>query len=218
MFRISTWKTGTICLLMLMVFCLPQSSAYPTGITGSAVDYGCSCHGEGTAADDVQVTWYVEGDWSVGSSLNITLSATSDVPGSMGGLNVQVNHGTLVAIDDSTQVIDGELTHTEAGTSERSWTFAWEPSTSSADLKLEAYVNTVDGDGNADADDHWAFSTHVEEGAIEIPPQIQNHGAGTGSLIWKGIGAGFVICFFILRWKPATGSLANREGMDDGHV
>jgi len=219
--RSGTTKLISTSLLMLFVALAPQGAAFPGGISGPVVDAGCTCHGGGVADADVQLIWHVNESWSADAPLHITLEAISDVPlsedGAQGGLNVRASHGTLAAADDTTQVVDGELTHTEEGNRARTWNFTWSSDGGRTDLVLTAAVNTVNGDGSADAGDRWQISSvEVATPFDEAPAQVQEHGAGTGNLIYKGIGVGLVICFFIIRWKPATGSLANQEAdVDD---
>ena len=208
-------------LLCLTVLISAQAAiALPTGITGSMVDEGCICHGGGVASDQVLLT--LEGlpdQWLPGESFELELRVVStDVAATpsvaRGGFNLRVNQGVLASLDETTQVEGEELTHTEIGNGFRSWNFTWTAVASGSGLlEIRAAVNTVDGDGQADADDHWVITTWTIQGPAVEPP-VQEVTVGTGARFYWAALASFFVAVLIILFKPEGGSKHERKAAE----
>jgi len=160
-------------LLLLVGSSITQVSARPSGI--SNVQFGCTCH-SGSASSDVTITLtWMWGDTIIPEqpcaddgpkyaanatrTIMVTITGGPNVTNSSvnhGGFNLVASAGTLSAIDNTTQIINGEATHTEFGNDQRSWQVNWTaPSDTSQDITFTAHGNSVNGDGAASSDDKW---------------------------------------------------------------
>ena len=92
-------------------------------------------------------------------TLTVTIAGGPDVTiesVNQGGFNLVASGGTLAPTDNTTQIMDGEATHTAEGNDQRSWQVNWTaPSDDSQDITFTAHGNSVNGDGSASSEDHW---------------------------------------------------------------
>ena len=155
-------------IVLVAMLLAPSMQAMPTGI--SNVETGCTCHA-GSPSSDVSVFMTLAN----GSALPETYNAAETYsflvgftggPGdvaaetqeNMGGFNLVASKGTLASIDDSSQLMAGQLTHTESGNDQTSWAIEWtSPASGTSSFTLTA--NSVNGDGSPSDADHWAQST-----------------------------------------------------------
>jgi hypothetical protein len=166
----------SITVLLLAASALAPASARPTGI--SEVPNGCVCH-SGSPAEDVQVTLdgvpqsYAAGDEF---TLTVTIAGGPDVTiesVNQGGFNLVASGGTLAPTDNTTQIMDGEATHTAEGNDQRSWQVNWTaPSDDSQDITFTAHGNSVNGDGSASSEDHWNKVAVTLDGVT--PPSVSD--------------------------------------------
>jgi|ETNmetMinimDraft_1059919.scaffolds.fasta_scaffold00855_9 hypothetical protein len=202
----------SVLLLFLM---LPIGQAYQGGISGGVISNGCSCHGDGVASDNVEIAINgLPGNWNYSQSYTFTISATTDVSATnglpQGGLNVMSNIGSLSSLDNSTQIQNLQLTHTDEGNEVRNWTVEWHaPSSGHANLELRIIVNTVDGDGVPDSDDHW----NVETISVLGPTTEPVHGNDADSLFSSQLPMIVLLISIILiiNFKQIFGSLSNAK-------
>ena len=115
---------------------------------------GCSCHGEQPSAE-VQVRldgW--PAIYSPGDAYPLTVTGEGPVPGSEGGLSVDVTKGSLSSADPLVAANGNHATHT--GPDERSWPLLWTaPPEDSGNVRFTVYVNLVNGDGSDGPEDLW---------------------------------------------------------------
>ncbi|PXY76909.1 MAG: hypothetical protein CXX81_13415 [Methanobacteriota archaeon] len=144
-------------LLLLVGSSITQVSARPTGI--SNVQFGCTCHSS-SATEGVVVTLDgVPDNYLSGESFTFTITITggpSQGAENYGGFNLVASAGTLSPFDNTSQLMDGEMTHTEFGNDQRTWQVNWTaPEDNTADITFTAHGNAVNGDGSASSDDQW---------------------------------------------------------------
>jgi hypothetical protein len=163
-------------LLLLIGSSITQVSARPTGI--SNVQFGCTCH-SGSATEGVVITLDgVPNNYSSGESFTFTITITggpAQGPENYGGFNLDASAGTLSPFDNTSQLMDGEMTHTEFGNDQRTWQVNWTaPEDNTTDITFTAHGNAVNGDGSASSDDQWnkvlVTLAGVEPPAGESPP------------------------------------------------
>jgi len=130
--------------------------AYPQGIKGKS-QTGCGgCHGSSPSAGTSVIISGLPGAYEPSESYSLTITVTStDVPGNDGGFDLSVTAGTLVVTDSTnTKLLNGDLTHTDLGWHQRSWSFNWTAPTSG---EVIFYVAGLAADGTGDATgDAWA--------------------------------------------------------------
>ncbi len=144
-------------LVLLVGSSITQVSAKPTGI--SNVQFGCTCH-SGSATEGVVVTLDgVPDNYTAGETLTLTITITggpAQGPENYGGFNLDANAGTLSPFDNTSQLMNGEMTHTEFGNDQRTWQVNWTaPADNTTDITFTAHGNAVNGDGSASSDDKW---------------------------------------------------------------
>ena len=149
---------ATLVLLLLIGSSITPATAVPTGV--SQVSSGCICHA-GVASGDVTVTLDgVPSSYAGGDVANLTVTITggpevTNESENHGGFNLVASAGTLSAPDNTTQIMDGEATHTAFGNDQRSWQITWTaPSENTQDITFTAHGNSVNGDGQ-NTDDEW---------------------------------------------------------------
>jgi cytochrome c oxidase subunit 1 len=171
-----------IGILLAALMFAPALDARPTGIAN--VDTGCSCH-SGTASNDVSpfltlangselpdtyvsgVTYNLAFGFTGGPAEDVVVDRINT-----GGFNLIASKGTLTPADEFTQLMAGELTHSEVGNDQQSWTVDWAaPASGKADFRL--MVNSVNGDNQASSDDQWASASYsvasLGGGGEELP-------------------------------------------------
>ena len=144
-------------ILSLVGLSLTQVSARPTGI--SNVQFGCTCH-SGSATEGVVVTLDgVPDNYNAGETLTLTITITGGPEAggeNHGGFNLDASAGTLAPFDNTSQLMDGEMTHTGFGNDQRTWQVNWTaPADNTTDITFTAHGNAVNGDGSANSDDKW---------------------------------------------------------------
>jgi cytochrome c oxidase subunit 1 len=155
-------------LLIASLLLAPSLQARSGGINN--VDSSCTCH-SGTASSDVSPFMTLGNGSALPSEFIADETYTFSFgftggPGTVtdagrqntGGFNLVANSGTLTILDNSTQMIAGQLTHSTLGNDQMNWSVEWTaPSSGSANFQLT--VNSVNGDGTFGDEDHWAQST-----------------------------------------------------------
>ena len=119
-------------IVMVAMLLAPSLQARPTGI--SNVETGCTCH-NGSPSNDVSVYMTLANGsalpdtYNAGETYSLLVGFTggpgdvaAETQDNMGGFNLVTTKGTLASIDDSTQIMAGQLTHSESGNDQTSWT------------------------------------------------------------------------------------------------
>jgi hypothetical protein len=144
-------------LLLLIGSSITQVSARPTGI--SNVQFGCTCHSGSATEGVVVILDGVPDNYAAGETLTLTITITGGPERgaeNYGGFNLDANAGTLAPFDNTSQLMDGEMTHTEFGNDQRTWQVNWTaPADNTTDITFTAHGNAVNGDGSASSDDKW---------------------------------------------------------------
>ncbi len=194
---------SAVAIALLMVF-VPQFSALPTGISGASVQNGCTCH-SATVDDSVSLsleglpeTYVSEESYNLGISLIGGPEASGE---NHGGFNLRANHGTLIPLDDSVQVIEGATTHTEIGNDQRVWQVQWvAPESDTVWVTFTLLGNAVNGDGTANSEDLW--------NVLELRVAGQNTGSGSfididepAWLIIVGALVAIVLIIVVVLWR-----------------
>ena len=168
---------GALLALSLLLALTPQLGALPSGINGASINNGCNCH---NSVADESVIPSIEGlpeTFVAGEAyiLDISFTGGPDAVGeNLGGFNLKVDRGSLVAIDESVQIMESSATHTEEGNDQRAWQIKWvTPSSDNVVAEFVLLVNSVNGDSTANSEDHW--------NVLEF--KVAGVNAGSGSLI-----------------------------------
>jgi hypothetical protein len=149
---------GLLVSLLLVALLLPGlASSRPDGVGREAND-GCLCH---TYADATKVVLSglpeaYEGNTSY--NLTLTVSGTVDPVEnrSQGGFRMVISNGTLTFNTTLMQMMEGGLTHTEAGSNHRSWTVVWtSPEDNASRTTFTVHGNVVNGN-LANTGDAWS--------------------------------------------------------------
>ncbi|MFQ5999808.1 MAG: choice-of-anchor V domain-containing protein [Candidatus Bathyarchaeia archaeon] len=151
-----------IVLVSMSLLIVAGAYAYSGGKTGKS-DTGCGgCHGGSPGPATTVTISGLPGAYEPGKTYSLTVTVTStDVPGTDGGFDLSVTAGTLVVTNSTaTQILDGELVHTSAGSHQRSWSFNWTAPTSGDAIFYVAGL-AADGDGGTDGDAWATYSTTV---------------------------------------------------------
>ena len=187
-----------LCCVFLLLVAVPSCEGYSGGINNVAG--GCTCHGEGAISDDSTVT--VEGvpvNWSHGQSYTVyvNLSGPMSYGINQGGFNLIASIGTLTTLDEYTQVIDGEATHTPEGNDARSWVLEWTAPSSGSRVTFNVLGNAVDGDGIAGNGDHWAKSSIQLQSAESIGNSENQPSIGAEGLLTIAVSIGFALTIIV---------------------
>lgn len=154
-----TLKLTLICISLLIFvgsfFSITSIYSFPQGISGKS-ESGCGgCHGSSASQGTSVTITGLPGLYEPSKNYSLTIEVTStDVPGNDGGFDLSVTAGTLVVTDTTnTQLKGGDLTHTDAGWHQRSWSFNWTAPTGGS---VTFYVAGLAADGDASANgDTW---------------------------------------------------------------
>tara|TARA_B100001750_G_scaffold162246_2_gene130994 strand:+ start:298 stop:915 length:618 start_codon:yes stop_codon:yes gene_type:complete len=189
-----TWLILALVLLLLIGTSLAQVSARSIGVTETP--FGCVCH-SGSASDDVTITLNgVPSNYSVNDMANLTVTITggpeiTNESANHGGFNLIVSAGELSSLDNTTQIIDGEATHTTFGNNQRIWHIKWaSPSNNHEDVTFTAHGNSVNGDGS-NLGDEWNKVVIISAGDPDTitPDDNKQTNVFVIALIIMGIGA-----------------------------
>lgn len=147
-----------ILLVSISLLIVAGASVYAqsSGRKGDS-ESGCTpCHdfGSGTSVTIIGLP----DPYEPGKNYSLTINVTStDVTGDNGGFDLSVSNGTLVVTDaTNTWLKDGDLTQTDAGSHQRSWSFNWTAPPTDGEVTFYAAGLATDGDGTSDGD-AWAI-------------------------------------------------------------
>ena len=155
-------------VLMVAMLLAPSLQARPIGI--SNVETGCTCHSGSPSSDVSPFMTLANGSalpdiYNAAQTYSFLVGFTggpgdvaTETQENMGGFNLVASKGTLASTDNSTQIMAGQLTHTDYGNDQTSWTVEW-TSPASGTPSFTLTVNSVNGDNQASDADHWAQST-----------------------------------------------------------
>ncbi len=132
----------------------------PDGVSGESQS-GCDCHEDFPSAGTSVVINGLPAAYDPGKNYSLTVVVSSDtVPGNYGGFDLAVSAGTLVVTDSvNTKIKSGDLTHTEAGHGQRSWSFNW---TAPQEGSVQFNVAGLAANGFGSDGDAWnLYSTDI---------------------------------------------------------
>jgi hypothetical protein len=147
-----------LMLLTAGIFLSPSNDARSTGI--SNVQNGCICHG---ANPTTSVNISMDGipdRFAAGMTytFDISFAGGPEPTGTnQGGFNLHLSAGTLALVNvTTTQLMDGEVTHTSAGNDQRAWQVNWTaPDSDEGVVDIRLHVNSVNGDQSNSDEDKW---------------------------------------------------------------
>ena len=149
---------GVLVLLLLLGSSITPVSARSFGVSGFPL--GCVCH-SGSASDEVTITLNGVPETYSGydvANLTITITGGPEINNdsvNYGGFNLVASAGELTILDNTTQILNGEATHTTFGNNQRTWHVKWKaPSKNQSDVTFTAHGNSVNGDGS-NLGDQW---------------------------------------------------------------
>lgn len=231
--------------LLAALLLATTTTSLSTGITRQAglAEEGCICHGPNQADDGapnpaVQLLFRMEPNDMVfkpGQAYTLTVgAAASDVPeeegANKGGFNLRVSAGTLApaaGFEDFVQVAGKEATHTVDGDQHgRVFNLTWTAPTgdeagSAAIFTL--FVNTVNGDGSNNAEDHWNGGTFVVlneaggsvgGGAEEINPEhigVNWLAHWVGIISFVAVVVTLLLYYFVLKYGESIHTTDHRD-------
>ena len=210
LFRNNWVKIRVLTTLVISLFVIaPLTTAFPTGISGNAIDYGCACHGSvAEESVSIQVSGFPD-QWVIGESYELTIQGESSVVNdgeNQGGFNLKVEGGILSSHDESVHIIDGEATHTEEGNDQREWSVTWTaPSRGTQKINWRVYVNTVNGDGTSDAGDSW----NIMSSSIVGPDKVVTNDWTDSKTV--RIVMGLVASMIIVKILPHSGGMSKSD-------
>jgi cytochrome c oxidase subunit 1 len=145
----------TLLVLSALVMALvisPAAVSYPNGIQG-VKDSGCNCHGAVTSSEVAPSITGLPDQYNYSETYEITVSfvgGPSDPSNiNQGGFNLWVSDGELSPSDATVQSYSvNEVSHTEAGNDQTSWTMTWTSPSSDRNVEFVLHTNSVNG--NAD--------------------------------------------------------------------
>ncbi len=152
---------------------VPNATSRSMGITSELGDTvaanGCSCHGSNASSGLFALSLDTPANFTANETYILTITMESTVPAdgeNQGGFYLSVTQGSLASVDNSTQVIDGYLTHTAFGNDQRSWNVSWTaPSDDTRIADFMLYGNSVNGNGAPDVGDPWNRATFAMPGS-----------------------------------------------------
>ncbi len=192
----NVWTVRAMVIVAVLFAALmfsPEHEARPSGI--SSVDSGCSCHSGTPSSQVVASITLANGsalpeNYEPGATYALLISfsggpAEDNIPERVntGGFNLVASKGTLTPIDNTTQILAGELTHTDAGNDQQAWNADWTAPTSGSTV-LRLMVNSVNGDNSASSDDQWNTVSYTVSGAGGEAPTMQANGL---TVLFSGI-------------------------------
>ena len=172
---------GALVALLIGASVVPNATSRSGGIDstlGSSVEAnGCTCHGS-DASSSVGLSLNTPANFTAGETYTLTIAMESSIANdgeNQGGFFLSTTQGSLASGDNSTQLIDGYLTHTTTGNDQRSWNVSWTaPSDDTRIADFTLYGNSVNGNGAPDVDgsDQWNRATFAVPGAnAAVGPQ-----------------------------------------------
>lgn len=159
-------RTMAGAVLFFAVMMSNWAIASPYGL-GSEANEGCLCHSQD--ASTLVLLSGLPDAFEANQTYNLTLEVVSEIPqaenASKGGFRLLVTKGAIEVSNDSlVQELDGGWTHTNEGSKQRSWTFAWRsPATNDSAANFVVYGNAVNGN-NAPTGDAWSSVEHLVPG------------------------------------------------------
>lgn len=196
-------RSALLLIVAALLLAAPAIQARPTGISG--VGTGCTCH-SGSASDAVSTSLSgVPDSYTPGEDYTLTVAFTggpsfeSTDPANLGGFNLRIEGGGTLSVvnSTSTQIMNGEATHTEAGNDQRSWEVVWTaPAEADQAITFTAFTNSVNGNGNNQGD-QW----NTAQEKIFAPDDGSDDSPGFGALL--AAMAGLLAMLVIARRRQA---------------
>ena len=156
-----------------------RQGGIPSSLSDSVAVNGCSCH-TADASSGVALALDAPANFTAGETYTLTITMESDVATdgeNQGGFFLSTTQGSLASADDSTQVIDGYMTHTLEGNDQRSWNVSWTaPADDTRIADFTLFGNSVNGNGAPDGGDQWNRATFAVPGANAVvgPEEISD--------------------------------------------
>ena len=152
----------------------PAVVSYPTGISG-VKDSGCNCHGAVVSPDVAGSISGLPDQYNYSEEYEIVVSFSGGpanaANSNQGGFNLWVSDGELVPSDATVQAYGvNEVSHTEAGNDQTSWTLTWTAPSSDKNVEFVLHVNSVNG--NADGNNGGSSGDMWNRLSAKVSPPI----------------------------------------------
>ena len=163
-----------LAVLSVAMVISPAVVSYPTGISG-VKDSGCNCHGAVVSPDVAGSISGLPDQYNYSEEYEIVVSFTGGpanaANSNQGGFNLWVSDGELVPSDATVQAYGvNEVSHTEAGNDQTSWTLTWTAPSSDKNVEFVLHVNSVNG--NADGNNGGSSGDMWNRLSAKVSPPI----------------------------------------------
>ena len=163
-----------LAVLSIAMVISPAVVSYPTGISG-VKDSGCNCHGAVVSPDVAGSISGLPDQYKYSEEYEIVVSFTGGpanaANSNQGGFNLWVSDGELVPSDATVQAYGvNEVSHTEAGNDQTSWTLTWTAPSSDKNVEFVLHVNSVNG--NADGNNGGSSGDMWNRLSAKVSPPI----------------------------------------------
>ena len=163
-----------LAVLSIAMVISPAVVSYPTGISG-VKDSGCNCHGAVVSPDVAGSISGLPDQYNYSEEYEIVVSFTGGpanaANSNQGGFNLWVSDGELVPSDATVQAYGvNEVSHTEAGNDQTSWTLTWTAPSSDKNVEFVLHVNSVNG--NADGNNGGSSGDMWNRLSAKVSPPI----------------------------------------------
>ncbi len=165
---------AVLAVLSIAMVISPAVVSYPTGISG-VKDSGCNCHGAVVSPDVAGSISGLPDQYNYSEEYEIVVSFTGGpanaANSNQGGFNLWVSDGELVPSDATVQAYGvNEVSHTEAGNDQTSWTLTWTAPSSDKNVEFVLHVNSVNG--NADGNNGGSSGDMWNRLSAKVSPPI----------------------------------------------
>ena len=163
-----------LAVLSIAMVISPAVVSYPTGISG-VKDSGCNCHGAVVSPDVAGSISGLPDQYNYSEEYEIVVSFSGGpanaANSNQGGFNLWVSDGELVPSDATVQAYGvNEVSHTEAGNDQTSWTLTWTAPSSDKNVEFVLHVNSVNG--NADGNNGGSSGDMWNRLSAKVSPPI----------------------------------------------
>tara|TARA_B100000927_G_scaffold288039_1_gene281968 strand:- start:4449 stop:6770 length:2322 start_codon:yes stop_codon:yes gene_type:complete len=205
----------TLLVLSALVMALvisPAAVSYPNGIQG-VKDSGCNCHGATTNSEVVPSITGLPDQYNYSEIYEITVSfvggPTNPSNINQGGFNLWVSDGELSPSDATVQSYSvNEVSHTEAGNDQTSWTLTWTSPSSDRNVEFVLHTNSVngnaDGANGGSSGDMWNRLTAKVSPPVLVLEEADPYVVLTTLIIVSAVLLVFTLAYVFYRTNPES--------------
>tara|TARA_B100000575_G_scaffold15693_1_gene11075 strand:- start:7231 stop:9552 length:2322 start_codon:yes stop_codon:yes gene_type:complete len=205
----------TLLVLSALVMALvisPAAVSYPNGIQGVKAS-GCNCHGAATNSEVVPSITGLPDQYNYSEIYEITVSfvggPTNPSNINQGGFNLWVSDGELSPSDATVQSYSvNEVSHTEAGNDQTSWTLTWTSPSSDRNVEFVLHTNSVngnaDGANGGSSGDMWNRLTAKVSPPVLVLEEADPYVVLTTLIIVSAVLLVFTLAYVFYRTNPES--------------